>query len=152
MNIYKVQVTIFLERDKLMNVRLSHNTATKAHMVPLKRIYNCQGQPSRTHISLKAEVGRAFSMASQSDRRAQVSQLSLNNCLGLPKHNSSNLSCLSHHTLGCICLPHRMTKNGVGKRSEGDDRQTLGPSPVICQQVNRKEKESVGCSVVCDSL
>lgn len=41
MNIYKVQVTIFLERDKLVNVRLPHNTATKAHMVPLERIYNC---------------------------------------------------------------------------------------------------------------
>lgn len=41
MNIYKAQVTIFLERDKLINVRLSHNAAMKAHTVPLERIYNC---------------------------------------------------------------------------------------------------------------
>lgn len=45
-----------------------------------------------------------------------------------------------HHTLGSICLPYGITENRVGKTSEGDDRWTLGPSPVISSRRGSKVK------------
>ena len=45
-----------------------------------------------------------------------------------------------HHTLVSICLPHGMMENRVGKTSEGDDRWTLGPSPVVSSRLGSKVK------------
>ena len=103
-----------------------------------------------------AEVGRAFSMASSSDGRSQVFQLSLNNCLGLPKYSSSNLSCLSHHTPGCICLPRRMTKNGVGKRSGKvtTGRHWAHPLLFVSRLTGKKKKVLVAqsCLTLCNIM